>query len=48
MVEHFLLRCRLWPQLKRDSWALALWSFSERGGVSPLALTLSFTPCRSK
>ena len=43
MVEHFLLRCRLWPQLKRDSWALALWSFSERGGVSPLALTLSGT-----
>ena len=38
MVEHFLLRCSLWPQLNRDSWALALWSFSERGGVSPLAL----------
>ncbi len=24
----------------RDSWALALLVFSERGGISPLALTL--------
>ena len=29
-----------WRQLKRDSWASALLSSSERGGVSPLALTL--------